>query len=102
MVGWSQVCSRTGVLYTSAMRLYLKPEPIRVTELEGQPSAFRWMGHTYRIDTVEDVREPRLDWWSPLGEQHRVYYLVVTTQGMIAEIYEDRVSGEWRLARVFD
>ena len=84
------------------MRLYKDREPITVTELGGKPSAFRWKGKTYQVATIEDVREPRLDWWSPLGEQHRVYYLVTTVKGMVGEIYRDQVAGEWGLARVFD
>jgi hypothetical protein len=33
---------------------------------------------------------------------HRVYYLVTTNLGLIAEIYHDHVGDAWFLARVFD
>ncbi len=42
------------------------------------------------------------------GEVHRVYFLVVTNQGMICEIYRDVAGGEgrepgsWWMARLYD
>ncbi len=85
------------------MRLYTPGRPIRVrTDAEGQPLAFTHEGRTYRVQGIEEIREPRLDWWSPLGETHRVYYLLTTRRGMICEIFEDKVGGGWFLARVYD
>lgn len=91
------------------MRLYNPGLPIRVTaDVQGRPLAFVWNGFTHRVESIEDVREPKLDWWSVTGELHRTYYLVVTNDGMICEIYRDEVGGEgrepgaWWVARLFD
>jgi hypothetical protein len=85
------------------MRLYRPGDPIRVRcSGEGRPLAFTWHGEPYRVDSIEEVREPRLDWWSATGEIHRVYFLVVTNRALICEIFRDVPTGEWFMARVFD
>jgi hypothetical protein len=85
------------------VRIYADGSPIRVTtDGSGRPVAFAWLGRTYRVETIEDVREPRLDWWSATGEIHRVYYLVTTDLGLIADIYLDRIANRWLLARLYD
>lgn len=85
------------------MRIHLKPAPIEVrTDAEGRPAALTLGGHPHRVQTVEDVREPRLEWWSPAGEVHRVYYLVTTDRGLICEVYHDVRGGGWFLARTMD
>ena len=90
------------------MRQYAEGDPIRVqTDADGRPVLITWHGQTDQVATIEDVREPRLDWWAATGEVHRVYYLVTTERGVIGEIYRDvldgdRVGGEWYVARVLD
>jgi len=85
------------------MRHYSPGQPIRVQSgAQGQPLVFVWRGETYRVETIEDVREPRLDWWSPTGEIHRVYYLVTTHRSLICEIYRDVPTAQWFLGRVYD
>lgn len=85
------------------MRQYGQDAAIRVrADAEGRPLAFAWRGEPHRVDSVEEVREPRLDWWSASGEVHRVYYLVVTHRGLVCEIYRDVGSGEWHLGRRYD
>jgi hypothetical protein len=74
---------------------------VRVDEAGG-PTFFTWAGHAHRILSIEDVREPRLDWWSVSGEVHRVYYLVLTEPGLICEIYHDVPHDAWYLAQVLD
>jgi hypothetical protein len=85
------------------MRQYARGEPIevRVDQAE-QPQAFVWLGVAHRVETIEDRREPRLDWWAATGEIHRLYYLLTTNRAMICEIYQDRASGHWFLSRTFD
>lgn len=85
------------------MRQYPSGLPIRVRAAEdGRPQAFTWRGVTHRVETVEDVREPHLDWWVPSGEVHREYWLVTTHAGLVCEIYRDVGSGEWFLGRRYD
>lgn len=71
-------------------------------DAEGRPALITWRGQPDRVTSIEDVCEPRLDWWAPGGAIHRVYYLVTTERGAIAEIYHDRAGGGWYLARTFD
>jgi hypothetical protein len=91
------------------MRLWPQGDPIRVTaDSDGRPLAFVWQGESHKVATIEDVREPKLVWWSVTGEVHRVYYLVSTNQGMICEIFRDEVGGDgrepgaWAMAREND
>jgi hypothetical protein len=85
------------------MRQYPAGESIRArADRAGHPIAFVFQGYPHRVESVEEAREPRLDWWSPAGEIHRTYYLVSTDRGMICEIYRDMLTGDWFLARVFD
>lgn len=54
------------------MRSYDPPLPVRVrTAPDGRPQAFVWDGVTHAVESIEGVREPRLDWWAAEGEQHR-------------------------------
>jgi hypothetical protein len=75
---------------------------------QGNPRSFVWQGDQHRVESIEDVREPRLDWWSVTGEIHRTYYLVITNHGLICEVFRDeagtegRVPGSWPMSRVFD
>lgn len=85
------------------MRHHAEGQPVAATaDAAGRPVTFVLGGRTHRVETVEDVREPRLEWWSPVGEVHRVYYLVTTDRGWICELYHDVAGGAWYLARVFD
>ncbi|MBK8541970.1 MAG: hypothetical protein IPL60_18530 [Ardenticatenia bacterium] len=52
--------------------------------------------------SLEEHREPRLDWWSPLGETHRYYWLVATERDLICELCQDQADGSWRLVRELD
>jgi hypothetical protein len=91
--------------------------PVRVViDALGQPKAFTWEGATHRVASIEEMREPKLEWWAPTGEVHRTYFLLVTQDGMICEVYRDELAaagregeeqapvpgGVWGLARVWD
>jgi len=85
------------------MRQYSNGDPLRVhVDAHGCPVAFNWHGGTYRVATVEDVRETRLDWWSSNGEVRRRYYVVTTQQELICEIYQDLTTGQWFVGRLYD
>jgi hypothetical protein len=68
----------------------------------GQPVAFSWHGHVHRVTSIEDIREPRLEWWSAGGEVHRLYYLIVTHRGLICEISRDVTTDTWSVSRSYD
>ncbi len=85
------------------MRQHRDGDPIHVQATsDGRPTAFRWRGTALRIASIEDVREPALDWWSAAGEIRRRYFLVTTHQGVICEIYQDLATQTWFLARLYD
>lgn len=86
------------------MRSYDPPLPIRArASADGRPVAFVLDGVTHAVESIEAVREPRLDWWrGPEKEAHRTYFLVVTNRGMVAELVRDEVAGAWGVARRLD
>ena len=89
--------------FASKMRMFPDGAPLRVrTDGRNQPATFVWLGETHAIESLEDVREPRLDWWSTEGEIHRLYYLVVTQRGLICELYRDLIADRWLMSRIFD
>lgn len=85
------------------MRTYppATPIPVRADDA-GRPAALTLSGENHAVKRVENVHEPRLDWWSPAGEVHRRYFLVTTDHGLICEIYHDVAGGRWYLAQTFD
>lgn len=86
-----------------AMRQHPTGDPIRVqTDGHGRPLAFRWHGILHRVATIEDVREPALDWWSASGEIRRRYFLVTTQDGAICELYQNLANHDWFLSRLYD
>ncbi|HQZ71980.1 MAG: DUF6504 family protein [Anaerolineae bacterium] len=85
------------------MRLHNPGIPIRVqADPQGRPEAFTLRGRLHRVASLEEHREPRLDWWSPLGEAHRCYWLVATERDLICELCQDQADGSWRLVRELD
>jgi hypothetical protein len=85
------------------MRQYASGEELRAqADRHGLPTAFVWHGRPHRVVTVEEVREPRLDWWAPTGEVHRTYYVVTTDRGLICEIFRDETTATWHLSRLYD
>lgn len=86
------------------VRSYDPTLPIRArVAADGSPHSFVLDGVTYVVETIEEVRAPRLDWWlGPEHEAHRMYYLVTTNRGMVAELVRDEVAGTWGMARRFD
>ncbi|MBK6770527.1 MAG: hypothetical protein IPG72_16235 [Ardenticatenales bacterium] len=84
------------------MRSYDPPLPIRArVAVDGSPHAFVLDGVTYVVETIEEVRAPDLDWWTAMPAK-RMYYLVTTNRGMVAELVHDETSGEWGVARRLD
>lgn len=85
------------------MRQYSAGLPLRVHPLpDGAPHSFVWHGVTHCVESVEDIREPLLDWWAPEAAVHRRYYLVITNRKLICELFHDLVTGQWHMSRTFD
>ena len=84
------------------MRLHPEGRPIRVRSQNDQPLSFVYKGQTHRVERIEEMHEPIMDWWSAAGMIHRSYFLLSTPEGMICEIYLDHSSRQWFLAREFD
>lgn len=84
------------------MRSYDPPLPIRTrVAADGSPHSFVLDGVTYVVDTIEEVRAPDLDWWTATPAK-RMYFLVTTNRGMVAELVRDEVAGTWGMARRYD
>jgi hypothetical protein len=95
--------------YPACVRHFDPGLPIRVTADEkGRPVTFLLNGHIHHTESIEDVREPKLDRRSVTGLLHRVYFVVVTNDGLMCEIFRDVVGGQgrepgsWWMARLWD
>ncbi|MGD2077251.1 MAG: hypothetical protein PVH18_02650 [Chloroflexota bacterium] len=88
-------------------RLWPVGLPINMTDANGdsdaghtRPTSFVWQGQTHRV--VKITREWRvdIDWWR--GRVWRAYFKLSTHSGLLVIIYQDLLSGEWYLQRLYD
>ncbi len=94
---------RNGAAGLSMSRLWLEGEAITVhLDEQGRPTAFTWCKRLHRLLQVQQRWQVDVDWWSTAGRARREYLAVTTVDGLFCVIYQDLVSREWRLAKVYD
>jgi hypothetical protein len=81
-------------------RRFHKPRSIRVVAgQDGLPSAFRW-NQMHEITDITNHWRLNTLWWR--DQVWRDYFKVVTTSGMLAILYHDRLTGDWYLQQLYD
>lgn len=83
-------------------RLLAEGEAIEIWGSEEQPDGFLWRGEPYAIEEICNRWQVHTRWWGPGEAIWRAYYKITTDQGMLCELYHDRLAGRWVLVRVYD
>ncbi len=84
-------------------RLWSEGHPIHVyVSFDGQPRRFTWHNHTYRIVEIQQQWQVDTDWWDEAGRVWRDYVAVVTKEGLLCVLYQDLLSDQWYLSKVYD
>lgn len=84
-------------------RLWPDGESISVqTDDAGRPLRFTWRSHTYLLAQIQQHWQVDADWWSEAGRIWRDYVAVTTTDGLLCVIYQDLLSENWFLSKLYD
>ena len=65
-----------------------------------RPTGFTWQGQNHRVDEITREWRVDIDWWR--GRIWRAYFKLSTDTGLLVVIYQDLLSGEWYLQRLYD
>ena len=66
------------------------------------PAGFVWQGMSYHIAGVCNRWRIHTHWWESGEAVWREYLKVVTGEGVLCLLYQDLITGEWFLARIYD
>ncbi len=84
-------------------RLWPQGEPIQVqTDAVGRPLRFVWRQRTYRLAQLQQRWQVDTDWWSEAGRIWRDYVAVTTTDGLLCVLYQDLLTEDWFLSKLYD
>ena len=84
-------------------RLWPTGEPISIqTDDSGRPLRFTWRSRTYPLVQIQQRWQVDTDWWSGEGRLWRDYLAVTTTTGLLCVIYQDLLTEEWFLSKLYD
>jgi hypothetical protein len=65
-----------------------------------RPVTFTWQNQTHQVDEITRQWRVDIDWWR--GRVWRDYFKLSTDTGLLVIIYQDLLSGEWYLQRLYD
>ena len=84
-------------------RLWPDGEPVSVeVDGHGRPLRFTWQERRYQLQQIQQRWRVDSEWWSDEGRIWRDYLAVTTTQGMLCVLYQDLLSREWFLTKLYD
>jgi hypothetical protein len=65
-----------------------------------RPERFKWAGREHQVVEITKLWRVDIDWW----RLHiwRAYFKLRTNTGLLLVIFQDLLSGEWYLQRLFD
>jgi hypothetical protein len=82
-------------------RLWLEGQLIAVLLNErAQPDAFTWQGQQHQVEHITRQWRVDGDWWCE--RVWRNYYKLHTDTGLLLILYQDLLSGQWFLQRLYD
>lgn len=65
-----------------------------------RPTRFTWRGQTHQVAEITRAWRVDIDWWQ--DRVWRAYFKLSTDTGLLVIIYQDLLSGEWYLQRLYD
>jgi hypothetical protein len=65
-----------------------------------EPTSFTWQGRTHSVETIGRRWRVDMEWWRQ--RIWRAYYKLSTETGLLVIIYQDLLSGDWYLQRLYD
>lgn len=84
-------------------RLWPKGEFISVrTDELGRPLKFSWRNRIYSVERIQEHWQVDTDWWSDAGRVWREYVTCTTTSGLLCVLYQDLLSENWYLSKLYD
>ena len=65
-----------------------------------RPAGFTWQNQVHQVSEITREWRVDIDWWR--GRVWRAYFKLTTDTGLLVIIYQDLLSGEWYLQRLYD
>lgn len=65
-----------------------------------EPVAFTWQGQDHPVAEITKTWRVDIDWWR--ARVWRAYYKLSTETGLLVVIYQDLLSKNWYLQRLYD
>lgn len=65
-----------------------------------RPAGFTWQGQVHQVAEITREWRVDIDWWR--RRVWRAYFKLSTDTGLLVIIYQDLLSGEWYLQRLYD
>jgi hypothetical protein len=82
-------------------RLWPSGSPIRVeTGPLGLPQAFTWETQTHPVEGIANRWRVDEDWWRQ--RIWRDYFKVITRTGLMVILFQDLLTGQWYVQRLYD
>ena len=94
-------------------RLWTPAEPITVVTVasqasrpggapsgRGHPAHFSWQGQTHAVAHITRVWRVDIDWWRE--RIWRSYYKLNTDTGLLVIIFQDLLTNQWYIQRLYD
>ncbi len=84
-------------------RLWPEGELIRMQcDAHGRPLRFIWQERTYLLAQIQQRWQVDADWWSADGRVWRDYVAVTTTGELLCVLYQDLLTEQWFLSKLYD
>ena len=64
------------------------------------PSQFTWQGQPHVVTEISKIWRVDVDWWRV--RIWRAYFKISTDTGLLVVVYQDLISEEWFLQRLYD
>ena len=84
-------------------RLWPEGEPIQMrVDALGRPVAFQWQARSHPLAQIHQRWQVDTDWWRAEGRISRTYFAATTVTGVFCVIFQDLLSTQWFLAKIYD
>jgi hypothetical protein len=64
------------------------------------PRQFTWQGRSHSVTEITKIRRVDIDWWRV--RIWRAYFKISTDTGLLVVLYQDLMSEDWFLQRLYD